>query len=135
MNIHQRGLLILLKSAVSGLKLELPEGFDPESEEVSEIVSKHKIVTLFYQGAVNCGVDPKSPYMTRVFSEYYKFMLYSEKQMKLVQSLFNAFDENGIDYVLVGDYYVPDLKLPEEHRPIGKWGNLHRAYLKQYQPP
>ena len=22
---------------------------------------------------------------------------------------------NGLDYVLVGDYYVPDLKLPEEH--------------------
>ena len=41
--------------------------------------------------------------------------------------------ENGIDYILVGDYYVPDLKLPEEHRPIGKWGNLHRAYLKQYR--
>ena len=23
--------------------------------------------------------------------------------------------ENGIDYVLVGDYYIPDLKLPEEN--------------------
>ena len=30
--------------------------------------------------------------------------------------------ENGIEYVLVGDYYIPDLKLPEENRPIGKWG-------------
>ncbi len=27
--------------------------------------------------------------------------------------------ENGIDYILVGDYYIPDLK---EHRPIGKYG-------------
>ena len=27
-------------------------------------------------------------------------------------------ESNGLDYVLVGDYYVPDLKLPEEHRPI-----------------
>ena len=42
--------------------------------------------------------------------------------------------ENGIDYILVGDYYVPDWKLPEEHRPIGKWGNLHRAYLRQFRP-
>ncbi len=42
--------------------------------------------------------------------------------------------ENGIDYVLVGDYYVPDLKLPEEHRPIGHWGRLHQSYLKQYRP-
>ena len=42
--------------------------------------------------------------------------------------------ENGIDYVLVGDYYVPDLKLPEERRPIGYWGRLHQSYLKQYRP-
>ena len=41
---------------------------------------------------------------------------------------------NGLDYVLVGDYYVPDLKLPEEHRPIGRWGHLHQSYLKQYRP-
>ncbi len=30
--------------------------------------------------------------------------------------------ENGIDYILVGDYYIPDLKLPEESRPIGYFG-------------
>ena len=42
--------------------------------------------------------------------------------------------ENGMDYVLVGDYYVPDLKLPEEHRPIGHWGRLHQSYLKQFCP-
>ena len=42
--------------------------------------------------------------------------------------------ENGIDYILVGDYYVPDLKLPEEHRPIGHWGRLHQSYLKQFRP-
>ena len=39
-----------------------------------------------------------------------------------------------MDYVLVGDYYVPDLKLPEEHRPIGHWGRLHQSYLKQFCP-
>ena len=43
-------------------------------------------------------------------------------------------ESNGLDYVLVGDYYVPDLKLPEEHRPIGMWGRLHRTYLEQYHP-
>ena len=42
--------------------------------------------------------------------------------------------ENGMDYVLVGDYYVPDLKLLEEHRPIEMWGRMHRAYLQQYNP-
>lgn len=43
-------------------------------------------------------------------------------------------DGNGLDYVLVGDYYIPDLKLPEESRPIGRWGRLHKAYLEQYHP-
>lgn len=43
-------------------------------------------------------------------------------------------DSNGLDYVLVGDYYIPDLKLPEENRPIGRWGQMHRDYLKQYRP-
>ena len=38
--------------------------------------------------------------------------------------------ENGIDYILVGDYYIPDLKLPEEHRPIGKYGRMHRYYCE-----
>ena len=42
--------------------------------------------------------------------------------------------ENGIDYILVGDYYVPDLKLPEEHRSIGRWGSLHREYLRKHRP-
>lgn len=41
--------------------------------------------------------------------------------------------ENGIDYVLVGDYYIPMLTLPEENRPIGYWGRMRRDYLKEYR--
>ena len=41
---------------------------------------------------------------------------------------------NNIEYVLVGDYYIPDLKLPNEERPIGKYGQMHREYLKEHNP-
>ena len=41
-------------------------------------------------------------------------------------------DSNGLDYVLVGDYYIPDLQLPEESRPIGRWGRMNREYLQEY---
>lgn len=41
---------------------------------------------------------------------------------------------NGIGYTLVGDYYIPDLQLPEESRPIGIWGHMHKAYLEQRHP-
>ena len=42
--------------------------------------------------------------------------------------------KNGIDYVLIGDYYIPDLKFPEEERPIGKYGRMHRKYLRENKP-
>ena len=42
--------------------------------------------------------------------------------------------KNGIDYVLVGDYYISDLKQPEEARPIGKYGRMHREYLREHHP-
>ena len=43
-------------------------------------------------------------------------------------------DSNGLDYVLVGDYYIPDLKLTEESRPIGRWGRMHKAHLQEHRP-
>ena len=41
---------------------------------------------------------------------------------------------NNMDYVLVGDYYIPELKLPNEERPIGKYGRMYREYLKDHNP-
>ena len=41
---------------------------------------------------------------------------------------------NGLDYVLTDNYYLPALRLPEDRRPIGRWGRLHREYLKTYRP-
>ena len=40
----------------------------------------------------------------------------------------------NINYIHSGDYYIPDLKLLEETRPIGKWGRMHREYLKEHHP-
>lgn len=51
-----------------------------------------------------------------------------------MEKLKERITKNGIDYILVGDYYIPDLKLPEENRPIGHYGRLHREYLKQEHP-
>jgi len=43
-------------------------------------------------------------------------------------------NRNGLDYVLTDNYYLPALRLPEDRRPIGRWGRLHREYLKTYRP-
>ena len=48
----------------------------------------------------------------------------------------HIYDEtNGLWYERIGDYYIPVLTLPsEEQRPIGKWGRMHRDYLKEHRP-
>lgn len=51
-----------------------------------------------------------------------------------MEKLKERITENGIDYILIGDYYIPDLKLPEENRPIGRYGRLHQKYLKEEHP-
>ena len=44
------------------------------------------------------------------------------------------FEEMGGTYTQVGDYLLPDLKLPEEEQqPIGVWGQRHRCYLKEHR--
>lgn len=40
----------------------------------------------------------------------------------------------NIEYIRCGDSYIPNLKLPEENRPIGRWGRMHRDYLKEHRP-
>lgn len=41
-------------------------------------------------------------------------------------------EQTGIGYTLQGDYYLPDLTLPEqEDKPIGLWGQRHARHLKQ----
>ena len=42
--------------------------------------------------------------------------------------------ENRIEYILVGDYYLPNIVVPHKKRHIGKYSMLHRDYIKEYYP-
>ena len=39
-----------------------------------------------------------------------------------------------LNYIRCGDYYIPDIRLPEENRPIGRWGRMLRDYIKEHRP-
>ena len=45
------------------------------------------------------------------------------------------FEEMGGTYVRCGDYFIPNLTLPEEEEPgfVGVWGQRHLQYLKEYR--
>lgn len=42
------------------------------------------------------------------------------------------FIENGIEYVKVGDYYIPNLTVPQKQYNIGKYGSLHKKFIKEH---
>ena len=42
-------------------------------------------------------------------------------------------EKTGISYTLQGDYYLPNLALPQEkEQNIGVWGQRHLRYIKQH---
>ena len=43
---------------------------------------------------------------------------------------------NGLDYTMVNGYYLPNLTVaaPAEQHPTGRWGRLHKMYLKEHRP-
>ena len=39
-----------------------------------------------------------------------------------------------LNYIRCGDYFIPDIRLSKENRPIGRWGRIHRDYIKEHNP-
>ena len=41
----------------------------------------------------------------------------------------------AIEYMPCGDYFIPNITIPEEDRqPIGKYGRMRMTYLKEHRP-
>jgi len=39
-----------------------------------------------------------------------------------------------ITYTKVGDYYLPNLVLSDSKEPLGRYGLMHKAYLREHRP-
>ena len=67
----------------------------------------------------------------------YKEKNYGQRTMRKVEQNMKKtiFEEMGGTYVRCGDYFIPNLTLPEEEetRFIGVWGQRHLQYLKEYR--
>ena len=47
----------------------------------------------------------------------------------------SVFEAMGGTYTKSGDYYIPDITLPEgSNRNIGKYGRMRNRYLKEHRP-
>ena len=63
--------------------------------------------------------------------------IYGQRTMRKVEQKMKKtiFEEMGGTYVRCGDYFIPNLTLPEEEesRVVGVWGQRYLRYLKEYR--
>lgn len=117
MNTTQRGIVTLLKSAVTEEKLPLPEDFSLEQAE--EIARKQSLLPLIYQGAYNCGISADSAWMERYRMDYYRILMHSKQQMRFVERIFKRFEEADIDYMPLKGVLLKNLYPQPEMRMMG----------------
>ena len=112
MDTLQTGITVLLKSAITGEKLPLPDGFDIDA--AYPVIKAHHITALAYAGALNCGIDQSKPAMQQLFQSYLRALQINKKQLRALERLFVAFDVAGIEYLpLKGCIMKPLYPRPE----------------------
>lgn len=124
----QRGIILLLKSAITGESYSLPGDFS--LEKAAPAARKHHIVPLVYTGAVSCGISSKDPIMQGLFRDYLRILMRSEAQMREIARITAAFDENSIDYLPLKGCNMKPLYPKPELRVMGDADILIR--MEQY---
>lgn len=133
MNTTHRGIIRLLKNAVMGERVQLPDDF--MLEEACRIMSNQGVIAMGYQGAIHGGLPKDMPLMRKLMQLYYQQMLTSERQMRALQQLFEAFEANGIDYMPVKGCNMKQLYPKPELRSMGDADILIRVeQLEQIAP-
>ena len=128
MTTNQRGILTLIRSALTGEKLPLPQDFS--LEEADKLIRSQTLLPLCYQGAYLCGQDPKSEIMQSWQKDYFRYLIRSQRQLTAVNKITQAFDAAGIDYLPLKGCVMKPLYPQPELRVMGDADILIR--LEQY---
>lgn len=128
MDIIQQGIITLIKSAITGERLPLPENFSLDEAQI--LIQKHSLLPLAYQGALNCGFSVQTDIMRRWQLQYFQYLARSEKQRYAVEQVCAAFEDNGIDYMPLKGCNMKKLYPKPEMRVMGDADILIR--VEQY---
>ena len=114
MDVKLQGTIALLRSALTGEKVAIPEGFF--LSEVLDIVRYHRLTPLMVRGAMRCGISRSDPGLQQCMLKMCTDVKVSRFQMQMLEALYQAMDEAGIDYmpvkgaVLKAMYPAPELR-------------------------
>lgn len=129
MNLQQKGVITLIKSALDKGPYALPDGFSIGLAAKEAL--RHKIIGLVYYGAVYCGIDKKSEHMQGLFRYLIPTMNVTEKQYFTIDKVCAAFEEHGIDYMPVKGTVLQPYFPSRELRTMGDADILIR--MEQYE--
>ncbi len=97
MTDFQIGILKLVKSALTGESVSIPEDFD--WEEALTTAKKHQIIPVIYYGVKYSSLAPPEDTMRILELATFKSVAFSQNQLYALDCIYKAFDENGIDYM------------------------------------
>lgn len=129
MDNQQRGLIALIKSALTERKEPLPEDFSLEA--AAETARKHQILPLFYYGALNCGLPSDHPVLSGLFLNLCRLTARSEQQTRQIEAVFASFEKGKIDYMPLKGTLLKAMYPKSEMRTMGDADLLIR--VEQYE--
>lgn len=115
LSTFEKGVISIIKAALTGSELELCEGFD--FDKLYEFSTRQQITPIIYYG-LSKGIGTSAiPNRTKFLFSTANLTTFSEKQMSYVQEVFDAFDEQGIEHlkmkgtILKKLYPYPEMRL------------------------
>lgn len=114
MNSLEKGVLALVKSALTGECYELPEDFD--ISKIVEVARFHQMSPMIYYGALNCKISNENPTIKKLATDTFAFSIVSEMQLIALNNICAVFEQNKIDYMLLkgaqlkGLYKKPEMR-------------------------
>lgn len=117
MNVQQKGVITLIKSALNNKCYELPNAFALEG--VIEIAREHQISPIVYYGAINCGYDKACDVMQKLFEKALPLVLFDEMQNAALSEISREFEKGGIEYMPLKGSVLKSLYPKTEMRTMG----------------
>ena len=117
MDIQQKAIITLVKSAITGQSYDFPKEFD--LNELLAVAKKHNIASMLYYGANNCGISQKENVMQQLFVMTCMYISASQRQIFELRKIYSAFEENQIEYMPLKGTLLKALYPKAEMRVMG----------------
>ena len=117
MDVCQKGLIVLVKSAITNKSCRLSEDFS--LEVLIDVAQNHQISPIIYYGAINCGFDKASDAMKKLFENSFPLVMLDEMQKTAFEEVMRIFESAGIEYMPLKGSLLKALYPKSEMRTMG----------------